>query len=92
MWTAGLRGDKDQRPVSYRQSGPALSNGTARLQDDEMVLGARQAGNSEVERSVSVVEAEAFAVRAEGWLDDKLRRQVVDEIAFPLRPMMGSLL
>jgi len=47
MWTAGLRGDKDQRPVSYRQSGPALSNGTARLQDDEMVLGARQAGNSE---------------------------------------------
>ena len=47
MWTAGLRGDKDQRPVSCRQSGPALSNGTARLQDDEMVLGVMQAGNSE---------------------------------------------
>jgi hypothetical protein len=43
MWTAGLRGDKDQRPVSCRQSGPALSNGTARLQDDEIVSG-RNAG------------------------------------------------
>jgi hypothetical protein len=39
-WTAGLRGDKDWRPVSYRQNGPALSNETARLQDTEM-------GNSE---------------------------------------------
>src|SRR3954454_3464767 len=29
-WTAGLRGDKDRWPVSYRQSGPARSNETAR--------------------------------------------------------------
>ena len=35
-WTAGLRGDKDRRPVTYRQSGPVLSNGTTRLRHTEM--------------------------------------------------------
>jgi hypothetical protein len=32
-------GWRDRRPVSYLQSGPALSNGAARLQDDEMGKG-----------------------------------------------------
>jgi hypothetical protein len=53
MWTAGLRGDKDQRPVSYRQSGPALSNGTARLQDDSRVHSATHADNFETSFNLS---------------------------------------
>ena len=38
-WSAGPRGDKDQRPVSRTRNDPALSNGAAGLQDPETGIG-----------------------------------------------------